>query len=92
MEQDKPCKEIGVGGITAQIFLVGENRSCPNSYEVRFERSFMSLTDQQVRFNWLDLLLISKLADIAHTWIWEFCETQALAEEKSQVGVFDPNL
>ena len=75
-ESKKPVHKIRLGVISAAIwrYEVGEQKRIRHG--VTFQKSYMKdgKWENSTIFNREDLLLLAKVADLAHTWIFENSE------------------
>jgi len=72
MANDKPVHQIKLGRLRAAIWA-NETSAGRTNYNVTFSRLYKDGDDwkDSASFGRDDLLLLGKLADLAHTWILE---------------------
>jgi hypothetical protein len=84
MAKDKPAKEVRLGSCKAAIWRNSTEKGV--RYNVTFSRVYKDGDEWKSTdsFGRDDLLLVAKIADLAHPWIHE--QGQEEAEEKGDAG------
>lgn len=83
-DNNKPVHRIRLSTISAAVFA-NETDEGRTFYNVQFDRSYRDGDEWKhtKSFGWTDLLILSKVADLAHSWIHAQQQPAATAEPDS---------
>jgi hypothetical protein len=83
--KNKPVHEVRIGAIKAAVWR-NENDNGVRYYSINLQRSYKDGNEWKNTdyFGRDDLLVVAKVADLAHTWICEQVQERNQSQERSQ--------